>query len=250
MDDTHKISLGIEAVSIPLAFYTINENNNQFSIDGHIYTIPEGNYRETQLTPVLKSIVSVVRTDITFIFDVIKSKYTILRTSGSGTITFNEVPNSAKKILGFSNNTHTLPYIFNDILNLTYTSGVTIRFNNIGTNNIDTFSAGEGGTTVLRLPITTPVNTVLQHFNNQPFAATINNRAITQLNVSLHDDERRFLSMNGTHQFYISVRVDYVKVEELMIDDTLINAFRKSQTNAPIKGGDVLKDKIKNNLLL
>jgi len=250
MDDTHKIALAVESCSIPLAFYTINENNNQFSIDGNIYTIPEGNYRETQLTPVLKSIVSVVRTDITFIFDVIKSKYTILRTSGSGTITFNEVPNSAKKILGFSNNTHTLPYIFNDILNLTYTSGVTIRFNNIGTNNIDTFSAGEGGTTVLRLPITTPVNTVLQHFNNQPFAATINNRAITQLNVSLHDDERRFLSMNGTHQFYISVRVDYVKVEELMIDDTLINAFRKSRINAPIKGGDVLKDKIKNNLPL
>ena len=250
MDDTHKIALAVESCSIPLAFYTINENNNQFSIDGNIYTIPEGNYRESQLTPVLKSIVSVVRTDITFIFDVIKSKYTILRTSGSGGITFNEVPNSAKKILGFSNNTHTLPYIFDDILNLTYTSGVTIRFNNIGTNNIDTFSAGEGGTTVLRLPITTPVNTVLQHFNNQPFAATINNRAITQLNVSLHDDERRFLSMNGTHQFYISVRVDYVKVEELMIDDTLINAFRKSRINAPIKGGDVLKDKIKNNLPL
>jgi len=250
MDDTHKLALGIETCSIPLAFYTINENNNKFSIDGHIYTIPEGNYRETQLTPVLKSIVSVVRTDITFIFDVIKSKYTILRTSGSGGITFNETSNSSKKILGFSNNTHTLPYIFNDILNLTYTSGVTIRFNNIGTNNIDTFSAGEGGTTVLRLPITTPVNTVLQHFNNIPFLATINNRAITQLNVSLHDDERRILSMNGEHQFFITVRVDYVKVEELMIDDTLINAFRKSQTNAPIKGGDVLKDKIKNNLPL
>jgi len=249
-DDTHKLALGIETCSIPLAFYTINQNNNQFSIDGHTYIIPEGNYRETQLTPVLKSIVSVVRTDITFIFDVIKSKYTILRTSGSGGITFNETPNSAKKILGFSNNTHTLPYIFNDILNLTYTSGVTIRFNNIGTNNIDTFSAGEGGTTVLRLPITTPVNTVLQHFNNTPFLATINNRAITQLNVSLHDDERRILSMNGEHQFFITVRVDYVKVEELMIDDTLINAFRKSRINAPIKGGDVLKDKIKNNLSL
>ena len=250
MDDTHKLALGIETCSIPLAFYTINENNNQFSIDGDLYTIPEGNYRETQLTPVLKSIISAVRTDITLIFDTIKSKYTLFRLSGSGAVTFNQVPNSARKILGFSNNTHTLPYIFNDILNLTYTSGVTIRFNNIGTNNIDTFSAGEGGTTVLRLPITTPVNTVLQHFNNTPFLATINNRAITQLNVSLHDDERRILSMNGEHQFFITVRVDYVKVEELMIDDTLINAFRKTQTNAPIRGGELLKEKIKNNIAI
>ena len=50
MDDTHKLALGIETCSIPLAFYTVNENNNQFGIDGEAYTIPEGNYRETQLT--------------------------------------------------------------------------------------------------------------------------------------------------------------------------------------------------------
>jgi len=250
MDDTHKLALGIETCSIPLAFYTINNNNNNFSIDGDVYTIPEGNYRETQLTPVLKSVINAVRTDITLIFDTIKSKYTLFRLSGSGAVTFNETQNSANKILGFSTQTHTLPYIFDDILNLTYTSGITIRFNNIGTNNIDTFSAGEGGTTVLRLPITTPVNTVLQHFNNQPFLATINNRAITQLNVSLHDDERRILSMNGTHQFFLTVRVDYVKVEELTIDDTLINAFRKSQTNAPIRGGEILREKIKKNIAI
>jgi hypothetical protein len=69
---------------------------------------------------------------------------------------------------------------------------------------------------------------MLQYFNNQPFLATINNRSITQLNVSLHDDEREFLSLNGDHQFFLTIRVDYIKVDDLVLEDTLFNAFRKA----------------------
>ena len=232
-EDPHKMVLGVEAASIPLAFYTINSTNNRFSVNGVVYTIPEGNYRVTQLTPVLNGLFTSI--DLTFTFDDVSSKYTL--SSGTlSSITLNSIENNADILLGFEVGVHSLPYKFNEILNLTYTSGITVRCNNITTGNIDTFQSGQGGATLIRLPITTPPNTMLQHFNNQPFLATINNRAITQLNISLHDDERKFLTMNGDHQFFLTIRVDYVKVDDLVLEDTLFNAFRKALNLLPVRG--------------
>lgn len=232
-DDKHKMVLGIETASIPLSFYTINPKNNRFSIDSIEYQIPEGNYRVSQLTPVLNGLMG--SKDLTFTFNEILSKYQIQSTTLTS-ITIDNVEDHADILLGFSVGSHDLPYRFEEILNLTYTSGITIRFNNITTNNIDTYRGGLGGSTIIRLPITSPPNTMLQYFNNTPFLATINNRSITQLNVSLHDDEREFLSLNGDHQFFLTVRVDYIRVDDLVLEDTLLNAFRKALEETPIKG--------------
>lgn len=240
-EDPHKMVLGIESASIPLSFYTINEKNNKFSIDSVEYAIPEGNYRVSQLTPVLNELMGAK--DLTFTFNEILSKYQLTSETLS-TITINSIENHADILLGFSVGSKTLPYIFDEILNLTYTSGVVIRINNITTNNIDTFQSGQGGSTMIRLPITTPPNTMLQYFNNQPFLATINNRSITQLNVSLHDDERDFLSLNGDHQFFLTIRVDYIKVDDLVLEDTLVNTFRKALQDLPVRGNK-LKDRLK-----
>ncbi len=231
-DDKHKMVLGIETASIPLSFYTINSKNNKFSIDSQEYTIPEGNYRVSQLTPVLNGLVS--SKNLTFVFDEILSKYQLISTTGQASIVIDNVEDHADILLGFSVGSHNLPYTFEEILNLTYTSGITIRFNNITTNNIDTYQGGLGGSTIIRLPITSPPNTMLQYFNNTPFLATINNRSVTQLNVSLHDDEREFLSLNGDHQFFLTVRVDYIRVDDLVLEDTLFNAFRKALDESPI----------------
>ena len=240
-EDPHKMVLGIESASIPLSFYTINEKNNRFSIDSVVYTIPEGNYRVSQLTPVLNNLMGVK--DLTFTFNDILSKYQ-LTSSTLSSITIDSIENQADNLLGFSIGSHSLPYRFDEILNLTYTSGVVIRINNITTNNIDTYEAGQGGSTMIRLPITTPPNTMLQYFNNQPFLATINNRSITQLNVSIHDDERDFLSLNGDHQFFITIRVDYIRVDDLVLEDTLFNTFRKALQNLPVRGNK-LKDRVR-----
>ena len=240
-EDPHKMVLGIESASIPLSFYTINEKNNKFSIDSVVYTIPEGNYRVSQLTPVLNGLMG--EKDLIFTFNDILSKYQLTSTTLSS-ITFDDIANHADILLGFSVGSHSLPYRFDEILNLTYTSGVVVRINNITTNNIDTYQSGQGGSTMIRLPITTPPNTMLQYFNNQPFLATINNRSITQLNVSLHDDEREFLSLNGDHQFFLTIRVDYIRVDDLVLEDTLVNTFRKALQYLPVRGNK-LKDRIR-----
>jgi hypothetical protein len=181
--------------------------------------------------------------DLTFVFNEILSKYQIQSTTLTS-IVIDNVEDHADILLGFSVGSHNLPYIFEEILNLTYTSGITIRFNNITTNNIDTYQGGLGGSTIIRLPITSPPNTMLQYFNNTPFLATVNNRSITQLNVSLHDDEREFLSLNGDHQFFLTVRVDYIRVDDLVLEDTLLNAFRKVLDENPIKG-EKIREKTK-----
>lgn len=241
-EDPHKIVLGIESASIPLSFYTINKTNNKFNIDGHDFTIPEGNYKVSQLTPELNKLMTDASKNLTFKYDNVLSKYTITsETETSIEINEPEIAH-ADILLGFNKGTHAIPYQFEEILNLTYTSGVVVRCNNITTTNIDTYEAGQGGSTIIRLPITTPPNTMLQHFNNQPFLATINNRSITQLNISLHDDERLPLELNGNHQFFLTVRVDYIKVDNLVLEDTLVNTFRKSQQDLPVRGNK-LKDR-------
>lgn len=243
-EDEHVIAIGIESLSLPLSFYTINSFNDTFSINDVIYKIPNGNYRVTQLRASLQVLLSSL--DVKINLDTITSKFNITSDTLL-TLTFDATDNSAINLLGYTIGQHSLPYFFEEVINLTYTTGVTVRCGNINTTNIDTYKEGDGGSVLLRVPITTSPNSIMQYFNPFPFYNTLANRTLTQLEIGLYDDDRQLINLNGSHQWNIVLRVDYVKKATYIQDKTKMNKMRlqEHETVLPEPPRKSKKNKIK-----
>jgi hypothetical protein len=224
-DTTHFV-IGIECLSVPLALYTVNDNNNTIivtnpSVGSFTYTIPIGNYTAKTITDYLNSIT--VLTGITWVLDPITNKYVI-----TSVITPIAFTGSATTLLGYvsSDTTIVIPpggYTFPSTINLTYTTGILIRLDNIQTENRDSET---GSSSIIgRIPITVAPFKVLQYFNAQPFYTTINNRYINNIKVSLLDDDYRPLVLVGNPQWNMTLRIDFADKVQQAREQKLIEAI-------------------------
>lgn len=231
-----KMMIGIEAVSIPLSFYVFNDSNNKirYSDDSttvQTYELPKGNYS-------ISTLKSEINADASLPFDIDYnvrfSKIRIIPTTGGNpNFTIHTVNNDCYNLLGIVAGTYSftteyplMPYT----INLVYTSGVNICLNNIENLN-DEINQNGSSKKLLRIPISTSINTYLTFFNNQPFYSTISTKILNYLDVSITDDSGKLLATNGNHFFHITFRVDFTKEKTEILEDTLISKFRKSLLN-------------------
>ena len=222
-----KMLIGVEAVSIPLSFYVFNESNNKIRYSDsanavQTYTLGTGNFTISRLT----SIVNAETFPFNITFDRESSKISLVPDAG-GDFTIHAVENSCYNLLGIVADTYTTGDPMPFTINLVYTSGVSIAINNIENLN-DEANPNSSSKKLIRIPITTSINTYLTFFNNQPFYSTINNKVLNFLDVSILDDDGNLLETNGNHYFHITFRIDFTKPTIESLDKTLIQKFRNS----------------------
>ncbi|MGA1048414.1 MAG: hypothetical protein ACO3UU_10400 [Minisyncoccia bacterium] len=224
--DESTFILGLESASIPLSFYAINQTNDTFSINGTPYNITNGNYSYTSILTQLNNI-----TGLTWAYNLDTNK---LKITTAGSYTFNVTADSATNVLGFiEGTTYNANVEFDKVVNLTYTTGVQIRLDNISTSNISADRSG-GSSILARLPITTPAYTILQFFNPQPFYTTIKNKTLTEISISLLDDDSNLLILNGSPNWFVTLRIDYNIPTKLSVDKTNIQKLRE-EALAPLQ---------------
>jgi hypothetical protein len=232
--DEHRIVVGVESASIPLSFYTVNATNDKLYISTTTMTttltLDHGNYNVSNFMSHLNTTLhaNTETVDLNAIFN--ERTSTIRFYTNNPThrpdLFFNIGPNSAKNLIGLEDNiSHSMPYTCHHSINLTYTTGVSVRCNNIQTINQDTSSDNAGATTLLRIPINTAPNTVLTHFNPNPFLTTINTKTLTHLDIGLYDDNQHPLQIHK-HAWFIVLRVDFVKTTDYFLDKTKIQGMR------------------------
>jgi hypothetical protein len=210
--------IGLEGASIPLSFYAINDTNNTFRIGATTYQITDGNYSYKSLITQLNLL-----TGLTFGYNLDTNKLFIITV---GSYTFNATVNSANNIMGFAEgDTYIQDEDFANVLNLTYTTGVQIRLDNIQTSNKSADTNG-GSSLLARLPITTPAYTILQFFNPQPFYTTIKNKILNEISISLVDDSGELLILNGDPNWFITLRVDYQVPPKMIVSQTNLQIMR------------------------
>jgi hypothetical protein len=200
-DPTHFV-IGVESISIPLAIYVVNSNNNTLIINGTPYTIPQGNYTSTTLLATLNTLLP----GFVWTFSTTTNKFTV-------TYGFPQFfDGTAQTLLGYisDGNARVSPYTLENTINLAYTTGVIVRLDNITTDNRCP-SAGGGSGILARIPITVAPFKVLQYFNSQPFFTTIANKAIQSIDVSLLDDNYQPLVLVGDPVWSITLRIDYAE---------------------------------------
>ena len=231
-----KMMIGVEAVSIPLSFYVFNDSNikikySEGSATAEEFLLPKGNYS-------INTLITEINADTTLPFDVefnVRFSKIRIKPTGGGTpnFTIHAVDNNCYGLLGIVPATYNydsanteyplMPFT----VNLVYTSGVNICLNNIENFN-DEISQNGSSKKLLRIPISTSINSYLTFFNNQPFYSTISSKVLNFLDVSITDDNGNLLATNGNHFFHITFRVDFTKERTELLEDTLITKFRKT----------------------
>ena len=225
-NDTTHFVIGIECLSIPLAVYMVNVNNNVVELDGVTITIPEGNYTVTTLTTYLNSQTGV--TGITWAFNANNTNNNKFTVTYPGITFFN---GNAYTLLGYvPSNIFKLSHTFDNTVNLAYTTGIQVRLDNIQTDNRDS----QTGTSsiIARIPITVAPFKVLQYFNAQPFYTTIANRYINNIKISLLDDEYRPLVLVGNPQWNITLRIDFADKVQSVREQKLIESLNTNMLTA------------------
>jgi hypothetical protein len=224
--DESQFVIGLESASVPLSFYVVNATNNQFLLDGITITIAQGNYSISALITQLNAQLLANGFVATTYFGYNANSNKLYINRASGVSTFTSVANNAKKLMGYLDQTYTNGEEFSNIVNLTYTTGITFRIDNLTTSNRDA-SADGGSCNLSRIPITTPAYTILQFFNNQPFYTTLKTKVINQISVSLIDDDGNLLNFNGSPNWFVTLRIDYKVPQGLNGGTTAIQDMRQ-----------------------
>lgn len=221
-----KMLCSVESCSIPLAYYQVNETNNNFSFNEVKGSIPIGNYNATSLVAAINS----MQSNILIGFNKEMSKFSFNSKAMRNTI--EQVPNSIYKMMGVSFPTGETKisfgtgYLAHGMCNLVYTSGIYISLNNMSNSNIDTGSIAQSSTCLLRIPISQPSNTYLQFFNNVGFKTLMSGSVLSQVDISLLDDNRNLLQLSPNCDFVIVLRVDFERIISEFDDVSKINKFR------------------------
>jgi hypothetical protein len=230
--DQHQVQIGVESLSLPLTFTAVNRTNDTIYLDGENLSITHGNYNVETFLIELNAKLQLTSnyTDITASYNSITSKVILTSDNGRSTITFATTTeeNSAEHLIGSVAGTHDMPYGGANGINLTYTTGITIRINNLITINQDLSKTGSGSTSILRVPINTSPNTVLSLLNNDPFMATISDKVITHIDLGLYDDDQNELLIKN-NPFFIVLRINFVKSEKYNLDKTGLQTRMEKQ---------------------
>ena len=192
----------VDSVSIPLSYYNTNATNNQFKVDGTVYTVPQGNYTATTM----KTALNELNMGITFVFNSTISKFALFTTNSKS---IEEVPNSIYSMLGLEPRTITLIHTAPHVCNLIYTTGVYVCLNSSSNDNIDTYSASQSSPCLIRLNVNQPTNTYLQFYTPIGFKNVLSTSVLNQIDISILDDNRKPLQLTDNVPWVVVLRVDF-----------------------------------------
>ena len=224
-DDPSHFVLGVESLQLPLAIYVVNTTNNILNVNSVDYTIPAGNYTAATLLATLNLLAIPTLSTWTFSTTTYRLSVTL-----SGITTF---AGTAQRVLGYTSGSKSAGlYTLETTINLAYTTGITVRLDNIQTENR---CAGGGAGILARIPVTVAPFKVLQYFNPVPFYTTIANRSIQSIEISLLDDNYNPIILVGDPVWSITIRLDYVdKTSNENHKAILTNSVNSKLTNRAV----------------
>lgn len=221
-NSSNKMLCSVESASIPLSYYTVNNTNNSYSFDGVSGQLPNGNYNANNVVSELNK-----AAPFAISFNSFTSKFELTGTPLQ-TYTIDSIETSIYPLLGLLPDTTFIgSHIAPNVCNLVYTSGIYISLNNVENNNIDTGNEHQSSTSLLRIPINQPTNTYLQYFNNVGFKNVLSTSVLSQIDISLLDDNREVLELSSNVNFSITLRIDFERTITELTETTKINKMKQ-----------------------
>jgi len=199
---TKRIHLSILNASIPYSFFNVDYFNNLlvYSVGGADITIniPEGNYNVNTLRTYLLS----VMTGFTITYNSLNNSFTF--THSTNEFIFKET-STCFEILGLDENVEHTSFgrvlISTNSINLFTIRNIYIQSGNLMNDNINN-STPYNSTILASIPVSSGQNSIINYYNFNNIKTRINEgilRNISNLHISLTDQDGDILDLNGVH---------------------------------------------------
>lgn len=221
--DAYDLSLSVESLSLPLKYYILNESNNKIKINSTILTIPEGNYNVNNLITTINQIL--LAFEIKVIYSNITNKISFISLNEQiNTFTIGEGTTSQTP-LGIIAGNYSLPHEADHAINLIYSNVVSIVVKNVQTLN-QTVGPVRNTTTLLRLPLNVPSNSIFVFNNLDSNSSTvITNRILTNLEIDLENDFGESIDMKNS-SYFLTLKVKFIKHEKRSMRDNIMKMVK------------------------
>jgi hypothetical protein len=198
-----------------LTTHSINRTNDKIYIDDNYVTLKHGNYNVDDFVDYVNAVflASPYYWDLQLTCSENTNKLTIVSKTNQFTrIRFpsNKIA-SANKVLGITTSDHVmkdLPYESESGISLYYSTGLTVRINNLSNRNQN---VNWGSSSIIRLPIAQSAYTVLNHISASPFMSSISDRQLGYIDLSFHDDDGNLFDMEA-HPWFVVLRLNYQSI--------------------------------------
>jgi hypothetical protein len=213
-DDKYNLQIGLEQLSLCLTTKSIHALNDKIYINDNYVLLKHGNYNVDDFIDYVNSVFlgSAHYSDLQLTYSENTNKLTIISLTNQFTqllFPTNKIA-SANKVLGITTSDNVmkpLPFEAEKGVALYYSTGVTVRINNLSNRNQN---VNGGSSSIIRLPISQPAFTILNHFSDKPFMTSISDRQIGYIDISFHDDDGNLFDMED-RPFFVVLRLDYQK---------------------------------------
>ena len=234
-DDIISSNICIMNAQIPVSFYTINETNNFFEINGFAAIIPVGNYNgNTLITAMKTAILSTAGIDLTITLSPVNGKLTF---SYGSSLTINFPTNSliggvnfTYKILGFdpsstlSGTSILAPYP----LNLLGVNRLAIRSNKLAISSYNSVNLNLG-ITLATIPVDAPSYSLISYTNQTDLNKSILRiKVIDEIDIQIEDEDNNLINFNNI-DWTMALVLENVRLIPNKYTDTFETLIKNSQ---------------------
>jgi len=178
------MSVAVRNIQLPCSFYTVNDFNRSFMVNGSTYQIEAGNYTTSDLTNALNSILSPIQVS----YSKIKNSLTFTDTS---TMTI-----QASRLLGISAETSGTTIQSDLAIDLSGTRAIFVRSMNMDYRSISSRTLGETNTLV-RVPTNANRNGIIFYAEENPSFQTLPSKVLSHMILEFLDDEGNRIDFRG-----------------------------------------------------
>jgi len=253
-DDIISSNICIMNAQLPVSFYTINETNNFFEINGFAAIIPVGNYNGNTLITAMKSaILSTAGIDLTITLSAVNGRLTFsYGSSFSITMPTNSLiggVNFTYKILGFdpsstiSGTSILAPYA----LNLLGINRIAIRSNKLAINSFNSVNLNLG-VTLATIPVDVPAFSLISYTNQTDLnKSLLRIKIIDEIDIFFEDEDNNLINFNNI-DWTIALVLENIRVMPTKFINSFESLINNNQlVNKEVKEmKDLKKEELKN----
>lgn len=208
MDHIQNAYLSVVHCEIPNSFYIINYTNNQFVLNGVVYTIVKGNYN---VNTFMSNFLTLLPVGYGMSYSSITTKFTLTHVTPF-IINANLSTSTINSVMGLGNTELSGTSItFPNVVNFIPLQRINFRSNFF---NFGCYSTADGSSDIfLPLQNNAGQNSIINYSNQTQNKFLIQDRTITSFIISVTDDYNRFINFNGIN-WYMTFQIDIDYLEQ------------------------------------
>lgn len=223
LDHVQNAYFSVVHCEVPNSFYILNYTNNEFVLNGTVYTLTRGNYNVNTFMTML---LSIIPPGYVMTYNSITTKFTLSHPTTPFTINSSNSSCTVNSVMGLGLNDYTgnLTYTFQNVVNFIPLQRINFRTNYF---KFGCYSTSDGSNDIfLPLQNNAGQNSIINYVNQTQNKFLIQDRSITTFVIRATNDSNQLINFNGVDWLMtIQIDIDYLEQPRTSNFNNIIQRF-------------------------